>query len=57
MVKYVSLVKQRLSSFPVWKMEHIPKDSNEKVDALASVTASLLVTETIFLPIYYQPVS
>ena len=57
MVKYVSQVKQRLSSFPVWKLEHIPRDSNEKADVLAFVAASLPITETIFLPIYYQPVS
>ena len=44
MVKYVSRVKQRLSSFPVWKLEHIPRDSNEKADALVSVTASLPIT-------------
>ena len=55
MVKYVSRVKQRLSSFPVWKLEHIPKDCNERAYALASVAASLPLTETIFLPIYYQP--
>ena len=57
MVKYVFLVKQRLSSFPVWKLEHIPRDSNEKADTLAFVAASLPITETIFLPIYYHPVS
>ena len=57
MVKYVSWVKQRLSSFPVRKLEHIPKDSNEKADALASMAASLPIIETIFLFIYYQPVS
>ena len=54
MAKYVSRVKQRLNSFSVWKLEHIPKDSNEKADALASVAASLPISETIFLPIYYQ---
>ena len=57
MVKYVSRVKQSLSSFPVWKLDHIPKDSNQNVDALASGAASLPITETIFLPIYYQPIS
>ena len=41
----------------VGKLKHIPKDSNEKADALASVAASLSITEIIFLPIYYQPVS
>ena len=55
MAKYVTLVKQCLVSFSTWKLEHVPKDSNEKADALAAVTASLLITETIFLPIYYQP--
>ena len=57
MVKYVLQVKQRLSSFPVWKLEHVPKDCNERADALASVAASLPLTETILLPIYYQPTS
>ena len=58
MVKYVSRVKQRLNSFPVWKLEHVPKDFIEKADALASIAASLPITETIFMPIYYyQPVS
>ena len=37
MVKYVSRMKQRLSSFPVWKLEHIPGDHNERADALAYV--------------------
>ena len=55
MAKYVTLVKQRLGNFSAWKLEHIPKDYNEKADALAAVATSLLITETIFLPIYYQP--
>ena len=55
MAKYVSLVKQRLGSFSSWKLEHIPKDCNEKADTLAAVAASLPMTETVFLPIYYQP--
>ena len=54
MAKYVTLVKQRLAGFSTWKLEHVPRDSNEKVDALAVVAASLPITETIFLPIYYQ---
>ena len=54
-VKYVTLVKQRLAGFSTWKLEHVPSDSNEKADALADVAASLPITETIFLPIYYQP--
>ena len=57
MVKYVSRVKQRLSSFLVWKLEHILRDFNEKAHALAFVAASLPITETIFLPIYDQSVS
>ena len=54
MAKYVSLVKQRLGSLEAWKLEHIPRDYNEKADALAVVATSLLMTETVFLPIYYQ---
>ena len=57
MVRYVSLVKQRLGSFPAWKLEPILKDSNEKVDALAVVAVSILIKETMFLPVYYQPTS
>ena len=52
--KYVTLVKQRLDGFSTWKLKHVPRDSNEKADALAAVAASLPITETIFLPIYYQ---
>ena len=54
MAKYISQVKQRLNIFPVRKLEHVPRDSNEKADTLASVAASLPITETIFLLIYYQ---
>ena len=46
-----------MSSFPVWKLEHVSRDSNEKADSLAFVAASLPITQTIFLPIYYQSVS
>ena len=55
MTKYVSLVKQRLGSFSAWKLEHIPRDCDEKADALAVVVASLPITDTVFLLIYYQP--
>ena len=54
MAMYVTLVKQHLGSFSSWKLEHIPKNCNEKADALAPVAASLPIIETIFLPIYYQ---
>ena len=54
MPKYVSLVK-RLGIFSAWKLKHIPKDCNEKADALAAVAASFPITDTVFLPIYYQP--
>ena len=54
MAKYVSLVKQRLGSLEAWKLEHILKDYNEKADTLAVVAASLPMTKTVFLPIYYQ---
>ena len=54
MEKYASLVKQKLSALATWKLEHIPKDSNDRADALAVVASSLLTTETIYLPIYYQ---
>ena len=55
MMKYASRVKQRLRSLSVWRLEHVPRNSNGKADALASVPALLPVNETIVLPIYYQP--
>ena len=55
MAKYASLIKQKLSTLTTWKLEHIPRDSNERVDPLDVVAASLPITETIYLPIYYQP--
>ena len=57
MEKYVSRVKQRLGSFSVLKLEHVPKDCNDKADALAAVAVSLPITEIIFLSIYYQSFS
>ena len=54
MVRYASLVKQRLESFAAWKLEYIPRESNEKADALTAVTASLPIKETIFLFVYLQ---
>ena len=54
MAKYASLVKQKLNTLSTWKIEHVPRDCNERVDALASVAASLSIKETVFLPIYYQ---
>ena len=55
MTNYASLVKQKLNILSTWKLEHVPRDYNERVDALAVVAASLPITETVFLPIYYQP--
>ena len=52
MVKYASLIKQRLSTLSAWKLEHVPKDRNKRADALAVVAASFPVKETIYLPIY-----
>ena len=57
MVRYACLVKQRLGSFAAWKLEHIPRDLNEKVDALELVVASIPIRETVFLLVYYQPTS
>ena len=37
-----------------WKLEHIPRGSNEKADALAVVAASLPTKETVIIPGYYQ---
>ena len=54
MEKYVTLVKQNLGSFSSWKLKHVPKDRNEQVNALAALAVSVPITETIFLPIYYQ---
>ena len=55
--RYVGLVKQQLESFAAWKIEHMLRDSNERVDALVTVAASIPIKETLFLPIYYQPAS
>ena len=57
MEKYASIVKQKLSTLSAWKLEHVPRDCNERADALATVAASLPINETIYLPIYNQPSS
>ena len=55
MAKYASIVKQKLNTLSAWKLEHVPRDCNERVDALAVVAALLSIRETVFLLIYYQP--
>ena len=37
-----------------WQLEHVSRDSNEKADALAVMTASLPLKEIVLLPVYYQ---
>ena len=55
MAKYASLVKKKLNTLLAWKLEHVPRNCNERADALAAVVALLSIRETVFLPIYYQP--
>ena len=57
MTKYVSLINLRLGSFVAWRLEHVPRSSNEKADALAAVATPLPIKETMLLPVYYQPES
>ena len=54
MAKYVSLLNLRLGSFTAWRLEHVPRSSNEKADALAVVVASLPIKETVLLLVYYK---
>ena len=49
MARYIGLVKQRLRSFATWKLEHIPRDSNERADALAVMVASIPIKEIVSL--------
>ena len=57
MTKYVSLVTRRQGNFAAWQLEHVSRDSNEKVNALAAVAATLPIKETMLLPFYYHPES
>ena len=53
MSKYVSLVNLRLGNFVAWRLEHVPRNSNKKADALAAVAASLPIKEIVLLPMDY----
>ena len=55
MTKYVSLVNLRLGSFIALQLEHVPRNSNKKADALAAIASSLPIKETVLLPVYYLP--
>ena len=55
MERYSSLARQKLNTLSAWKLEHIPRDHNERADALAAIAASFPVKETVYLPIYYKP--
>ena len=54
MAKYVSLINLRLGNFTAWRLEHVPRSSNEKANALAVVSPSLPIKETVLLPVYCQ---
>ena len=54
MAKYVSLINLRLGNFTAWQLEHVPRSSNEKANALAAVAASLPIKETVLLAVYCQ---
>ena len=51
MTKYVNLVNLRLGSFISWQLEHAPRNSNKKADALEAVVTSLPIKETMLLPV------
>ena len=53
MTKYVSQVNLHLGNFTAWQLEHVPRNYNEKVDALAVIAVSLIIKETVLLPMYY----
>ena len=57
MTMYVSLVNLHLESFTAWWLEHVLRNSNEKADALTAIAASLLIKETVLIPVYYLPES
>ena len=57
MAKYVDLINLQLGSFVSWRLEHVPRSSNEKEDALAVIVVSLPTKEIVLLPIYNKPES
>ena len=44
-------------SFAAWRLEHVPRSSNGKVDALAVVFTSPPIKEIMLLLVYYLPES
>ena len=54
MTQYVSLINLRLGCLLAWRLEHVPRTSNEKVDALVVVPVSLPIKEIVLIPVYYQ---
>ena len=57
MTNYVSLVNLRLGSFLAWRLEYVPRNSNEKSEDLVAIVASLPIKEKVLLPVYHQPES
>ena len=54
MVRYLTLVEDRLKRLDKWMVRHIPRIENLKVDTLIRITTTLSIRETIMLPIYLQ---
>ena len=48
MAKYVSLVKQHLGSLEAWKLEHIPRDCNEKASGGRNIVPTHLLSVGFF---------
>ncbi|RVW28623.1 hypothetical protein CK203_100867 [Vitis vinifera] len=54
MVRYLTLVEDRLKRLDEWTVRHIPQIKNLKVDTLTRIAATLSIREVIMLPIYLQ---
>ena len=57
MVQYLSKVRNTLDKLSKWAIKRIHRIENIQVDALAGITAILLMKEVVLLPIYFQTTS
>ena len=54
MARYLAKVRDTLQRFTEWTIEKIKRTENGRADAIAGIAASLLIKETILLPIHVQ---
>ena len=54
MARYLAVVESHLKKLDYWVIRRVPREENEKADALAGITVTLPIKEAVMLPVYLK---